>query len=185
MFLNQLIATTSTVTSTTSLQPLDLSWVIAAVISIAALISPIAVAAINNRHALKIRQLDIAHEEEKKKMDLDHEAIQRQFEVYYADKRTAFSELLKEAGKFSVRKQNINNYEALHSAVDNAILFCSSNTQEFLISFMEQIDTKIFGGGCNNYERTTYTSLIMALAHQLNQELESTKPVINYKQSKH
>ena len=118
-------------------------------------------------------------------MDLDHEAIQRQFEVYYADKRTAFSELLKEAGKFSVRKQNINNYEALHSAVDNAILFCSSNTQEFLISFMEQIDTKIFGGGCNNYERTTYTSLIMALAHQLNQELESTKPVINYKQSKH
>ena len=95
-----------------------------------------------------------------------------------SDKRTAFSELMKKAGKFSTRKQNLDDYEALHSAVDNAILFCNSDTQELLISFMERVDKEIFGGGCSDRERILYTSLITTLGRQLNQELESTKPVI-------
>lgn len=180
MFVTQLITThVFALTATPRFsQPLDLSWAITAVIGVVALLSPIAVAIINNYHAYKMRQLDIAHEEEKKKMELDHEAMQKQFEIYYADKRSAFSELLKEAGKFSTRKQSLDDYKALHSAVDNAILFCNPSTQQILISFIEQVDMEIFGGGCSEDERTLYTSLITKLSRQLNQELESTKPVI-------
>ena len=144
MFLAQLIAATTTASTaapTNFSHSLDLSWVIPVAISVTALVSPIFVSHINNQHAYKLRQLNIEHEEEEKKMKLNHEAMQRQFEVYYADKRTAFSELMKKAGKFSTRKQN-------------------------------------FGGGCSDRERILYTSLITTLGRQLNQELESTKPVI-------
>ena len=181
MFLAQLIAATTTASTaapTNFSHSLDLSWVIPVAISVTALVSPIFVSHINNQHAYKLRQLNIEHEEEEKKMKLNHEAMQRQFEVYYADKRTAFSELMKKAGKFSTRKQTLDDYEALHSAVDNAILFCNSDTQELLISFMERVDKEIFGGGCSDRERILYTSLITTLGRQLNQELESTKPVI-------
>lgn len=156
--------------------PIDLSWTITGIIGCAALFSPIAVALINNHHAYKMRKLDIAHEERKTQMALAHEAAQKQFEVYYADKRIAFSTLLKEAGNFSTHKQDLDDYSSLHSAVDNAILFCNSDTQKFLISFIERIDEEIFGGSYTDRERTVYTSLITALGHQLNKELASTKP---------
>ena len=156
--------------------PVDLSWAITGIIGCAALLSPIAVAVINNHHAYKMRKLDIAHEERKAQMALAHESVQKQFEVYYADKRIAFSALLKEAGNFSTHKQALDNYCSLHSAVDNAILFCNSDTQEFLISFLERIDKEILGGSYTDRERAVYTSLITALGHQLNKELASTKP---------
>lgn len=67
--------------------PLDLSWVITAVIAIAAFLSPVAVALINNHHAYKMKKLEFCHEENMKKLSLSHEAAQKQFEIYYTDKK--------------------------------------------------------------------------------------------------
>ena len=160
--------------------PLDLSWVITAVIAIAAFLSPVAVALINNHHAYKMKKLEFCHEENMKKLSLSHEAAQKQFEIYYADKKTAFSEVLRSAGNFTASKQSLERYQNVHSAVDTALLFCDSQNQKTLISFMDKIDNEVFGSGSSREERTMYSSLIASLGCELNKELTSTKQIVEH-----
>lgn len=111
-------------------------------------------------------------------MKLNHEAMQRQFEVYYADKRTAFSELMK---------------KLVNSQLENKTLMI---TKRFILPLIMQFSSAIqtpknslfllWNGlikkssvvDAADRERILYTSLITTLGRQLNQELESTKPVI-------
>ena len=37
--------------------------------------------------------------------------LKKQFEIYYADKKTAFSEVLRSAGNFTASKQSLERYQ--------------------------------------------------------------------------
>lgn len=173
-----LLATSSTANAASTLPPLDLSWVITATIAVAAFLSPIFVAIINNRHSRIMRQMDIMHQETIKKMESEAALIEKQFSIYYADKRAAFSDFLQAAGHFSSTTQSTSVYEALHSSADRALLFCNEYNRDFIIDFLKRVDEEFYGINASRTQRREYTSLITSIASSLNDELSATKPPI-------
>lgn len=158
---------------------LDLSWTITAVIAVAAFLSPIIVAFMNNRHAHIIRQLDIAHAETLKKMELESAFIEKQFTIYYSDKKMVFSNFLQAAGNFSMYKQSSSSYAELQSSLSQAMLFCTTETQHFLLSFQKYVDENVYGNNYTISDRLKYSQQLMEISQILNSELTSTKPMMN------
>lgn len=156
---------------------LDLSWVITAVIAIVAFLSPIVVAHINNRHTAKMKQMEFTHEEKLKQIEHSQQMAEKQFEIYYADKKAAFSDFCQAAGVFSMGKQSTRDYENLHSAINRALLFCDSKNQTALQNFLNYVNREAFGYGYTPPERETYSKYLMDIMLSLNAELESTKPI--------
>lgn len=144
---------------------LDVTWSITAIIAACSLISPILVAMINNRHHTKIRQMELSHDES-----------MRQFEIYYADKKTAFSNFLNAAGRFSSDKSDLELYGRLQSLLNKALLFANAENQKLLCDFLTFIDTEAFAQGHSSDLLSTYSNELNSLARSLNQELESSKP---------
>ena len=173
-----LLATASASNATNTLPPLDLSWAITATIAVVAFLSPIVVAIINNHHSRIMRQMDIAHQETIKKMESDTALIEKQFSIYYADKKAAFSDFLQASGQFSLTMQSTTAYEALHSSADKALLFCNGYNQELIIRFLERVDEEFFGKQTSREQRKAYTFCITYIASSLNTELLNTKPPI-------
>ena len=159
----------------------DLSWTITAVIAIAAFLSPIFVAIINNYHSRLMRKMDIVHEEKLKDIDAYLELAKKQFDTYYYDKKTAFSDFLSAAGKFSTNKQYSSSYAEVHSSLQCALVFCNHETQTLLIKFLEYIDTTAFGQSYVSSEREKYSAHLQEIALQLSKDLASTKPTTNCK----
>lgn len=158
---------------------LDITWTITAIIAVSSFLSPIAVAIINNRHQARLRKYELEHDRQIKQIDLNQQAIIHQADVYYADKKAVFMEFAKCAGAFSMDRSHTARYQALHSAIDNALLFCNSENQIMLIDFQILVDTELFGGSYTPDERADYSTRISKILMSLNKELESTKPVIN------
>lgn len=157
----------------------DLSWTITAVIAIAAFLSPIFVAIINNHHSRLMRKMDIKHEEKLKDIDAHLELSKKQFDVYYADKKNAFSNFLLNAGKFSASKQNPISYSEVHSSLHCALLFCNAETQILLTEFLKYVDSTAYGTPSSPSIREEYSSYLNGIALQLSKDLASTKPAIN------
>lgn len=144
---------------------LVITWSITAIITVCSLISPVIVAVINNRHHTEIR-----------KMELSHDESMRQFEIYYADKKTAFSNFLNAAGHFSSDKSDLKLYGQLQSLLNKALLFANAENQKLLCDFLTFIDTEAFAQGHSSDSLSTYSNKLNFLARSLNQELESSKP---------
>ena len=175
----------NTISTAPDLPSIDLSWSVTVAVIFASCFSSIAVAMINNHHARSMKKLELVHEEKQKQMELAISSSEKQLGIYYADKRTAFSDFLNAAGLFSMSKHSTKAYEQLHSSLDKALLFCNAETQQSLLNFIQYVDNDVFGVDGNKTVRQSYTSQLTKLAIQLNQELDSTKPVIDCKQSKH
>lgn len=156
----------------------DITWTITAIIAVSSFISPIIVAIINNRHHTKIRKLELSHDEQIRKFDLQQQASVRQCDIYYADKRQAFLDFLEAAGNFSVKRGSNSHYEILQSTIQRALLFCNSDNQHRLHDFLSYVDESVYGSTHTKTERTTYSNTLIEIAVHLNEELESTKPVI-------
>ena len=164
---------------------IEITWTITAIIAVSSFFSPIAVAIINNRHHAKMRKMELEHDRTMYQLKLQEESILRQSQIYYSDKKTAFSEFTGKAGLFSMGKQSRNDYENLLSSINNALLFCSHENQMLLCEFQNYVDTKCFGYGYSAPERSEYAKKLNNIALSLNKELESTKPVIDCKCGKH
>lgn len=72
------------------------------IIALAAIISPILVAVINNSHQSKI-----------KAQEFEYNNQVRQFEIYYNDKKTAFLEFIHAAGVFTSNRGDTEAYANL------------------------------------------------------------------------
>ena len=119
---------------------IDVTWTITAIIAVSSFLSPIAVAIINNLHQAKMRKIELDHDRQIKELNLKQQAIIRQADIYYADKKSAYSEVLRCAGTFASNKKSAEKYRALHSAIDTAFLFCSYGTRSYLDYFLELDD---------------------------------------------
>lgn len=163
---------------------IDITWTITAVIAVSSFLSPIAVAIINNKHQAKIRALELEHDERVRMIDLKQQTIIKQLDIYYADKKDAFSNFLNAAGLFAMGKQSRQDYERLQSTIQTAMLFCSPSNYALLSNFLEYVDN-IFGGGYTSSERNEYSKTLTSITTSLNEELSSTKPIIDSESSKH
>lgn len=161
----------------------DVTWTITAIIAVSSFLSPIFVAIINNRHHAKIRKMELEHDECVRWLDLQQSTIIKQFDIYYEDKKKAFSHFAHDAGLFSFAKQNHHEYQALQASAHTAMLFCNESNCHLLSDFLEYADN-IFGDGYSKNERDEYTKTFTSVITSLNKELASTKPVIQREQSK-
>lgn len=164
---------------------IDVTWTITAIIAVSSFLSPIAVAIINNLHQAKMRKMELDHDRQIKELNLKQQAIIRQTDICYADKKNACSEVLRCAGTFASNKKSTEKYKNLHSAIDTAFLFCSYGTRRYLDYFLEQIDQTFFGDGLSESERISYSNEVSALANALSNDLESTKPVVDSEDSEY
>lgn len=162
---------------------IDVTWTITAIIAVSSFLSPIAVAIINNLHQAQMRKMELNYNRQIKELDLKQQAITRQTGIYYFDKKTAFSDVLKYAGRFASQKYDLTSYNLLHSAIDVAMLFSSYETRSALNIFLDHVDHIYFGTGASEEERANYSDAVSFLASSLNLELESTKPVVDSESS--
>ena len=60
------------------------------------------------------------------------------------------------------------------------MLYCNKSNYDLLSDFLEYIDN-IFGSGYTKAERDDYTKTLTSVITSLNEELASTKPIIQRK----
>lgn len=137
------------------------------VIALAAVISPVIVANINNKHQFKMR-----------KLELDYELTKMQQETYYADKKSAFDALLQEIGQHFTRQSSANSWDKFRSTTNSAILFASDENKKLIIEFLNFAEE--MHAPFSLKEREMYLDKMTTLATSLNHELFNTyRPVIN------
>lgn len=162
----------------------DITWTITAIIAVSSFLSPIFVAVINNIHQANMRKKEIKHDEYMRELDLQQQSIMKQFDIYYADKRKAFSDFTIEAGNYVFQTTNSSRFNSVCAAVNTALLFCNRENQILLCDFLKTSNA-IFGSKLTPDERHNYNSALNKIALSLNNELESTKPVIQGERRKH
>lgn len=158
---------------------IEITWTITAIIAVSSFLSPIFVALINNRHHTCIRKMELEHDALLRKLDLQRQADIRQTDIYYSDKKQAFSEFAVAAGNFAKSRSNHLMYEALQASANRALLFCNPNNQKQLCNFLNYVDIEVVGQESGRVLACDYSKALTSVVLSLNQELESTKPVIN------
>ena len=156
---------------------INITWTITAIIAVSSFLSPIAVVIINNRHHARIRKMELEHDEYMRWLDLQQTTTVKQFDIYYADKKKSFADFANAAGQFSFAKEEEREYKMLQSSAHTAMLYCNKSNYDLLSDFLEYIDN-IFGSGYTKAERDDYTKTLTSVITSLNEELASTKPVI-------
>lgn len=140
----------------------NLTVTISVIIALVALVSPIAVAILNNRYQARLRKMELQHDLEVKQMDL-----------YYSEKKQAFYDLLKIAGVYRIDPDR-PNLERLQSAAYSAILFCNQENKAKLQSFVKLANEQ-FGQPISIDERMKYCEDLFSLSSALNDELIKLK----------
>lgn len=157
---------------------IDITWTITAVIAVSSFLSPIAVALINNHHNAKLRHMELLHDENIRWLDIQKETASHQFDVYYSDKKAAFSKIAISSGEFSLLCKSVDRYHALHSAIDEALLYCNPQNYYLLKNFQHYVTHEVFGKNLSSYDLDSYNETLASLLSSLNEELLSTQPVI-------
>ena len=142
--------------------------IVTAIIALAAIISPILVAVVNNSHQSKI-----------KAQEFEYNNQVRQFEIYYNDKKTAFLEFIHAAGIFTSNRGDTEAYANLLSALNKAVLFCSHENKTALHSFLDFADNESFNLDEDLETCRKYSEHLHGIADCLSLDLESTKPHTN------
>lgn len=151
----------------------DFTLTITSIIALVALLSPICVALINNAHHAKIR-----------KIELQNQLEQKQFEIYYADKVKAFTNLTSHAGKLVTEVNSGQSYTDIFTHFHNALLLCNIENQLLITDFVTFVNTQLMSGQkpTKDWEKE-YLSKLSALSISLNSELCTTAQNIKDSQS--
>lgn len=150
----------------------NFSLSITAIIALMALFSPICVAVINNIHHTKIR-----------KIELQNQAEQKQFEIYYADKVKAFSKLTNATGKLITQVTLGQSYTDIFTDFHNALLLCNAENQSLITDFVSFVNTQLMSGQKPSQEwEKEYLSRLSTLSISLNNELCTTAQNIKHLQ---
>lgn len=157
---------------------INITWTITAIIAVSSFLSPIFVAIINNRHHSKMRKLELAHDEQLRKLDLQQQNTIHQFDIYYADKKKAFSDFLQAAGDYYASKHTLESYMKVQATAHSALLFCNGTTQAKLFDFLEYVDT-VADEATDSSKRRQYSATLSMFAVAMSEDLELAKPCIN------
>lgn len=155
-----------------------MTWDTSSVLALATVISSVLIAAINSRSQRKIHEKDIQHEDYSHWLDLQEKLFIDQRNIYYSDKKKAFSDFVNAAAVFIVEPATRRPYENVQTALRTAMLFCSRENYDLLYLFSLDID-EIFCSNVPGTFRKKYNQKLSDIAKSLNLELESTKPVVS------
>lgn len=148
---------------------MDFTITLTVIIAVIAFVSPIFVAIINNVHHSKIR-----------KMELQNQLEQKQFETYYFDKEKAYAQFSHDAGKFLSNAEYAKAYEKLYSSIYTVMLLCDQSTQSLLVDFMNHVNQILIGTSKTTQTwEEEYLKKLSALTTALNTELYSTAKIIS------
>lgn len=146
---------------------IKLSYIITSVIALIALISPIIVSIINNKYQVKIKQIELKNNVQKKIL-----------ETYYSDKSVAFHSFLINAGKYCSNYWNQEYHALMLSSLECVLLFCENkDTTRLLIEFSFFINKKFSTLRNDNKDITDIlelTNKVSEISVALNKELINT-----------
>lgn len=142
----------------------DFTVTFTVIIALVAFIPPIFVAIFNNIHHTKIR-----------KLELEKQMEQRQFDVYYSDKVKAFTNLTNSGGTLITEIGNGNSYRDIYIHFHNALLLCNQENQSLIIQLIEFVNKQLMSAEKPSHEwELEYLSKLSALTVSLNNELCTT-----------
>lgn len=121
---------------------LNITWTITAIIAVNSFLAPIFVALTNNKHHSQIRKLELEHDANLRQIDLQQQANIHQVEIYYSDKKQAFSEFIVAAGNFSKSRSNSHMYEALQLLQIKRFYFATLITKNNFVIFSTMLIPK-------------------------------------------
>ena len=138
---------------------INLTVTISVIVALAALISPIIVACINNWHHTKIRRLELEHDMSMKKLS-----------IFYEDKKNAFSNFLLNAGKVCTDEES--NVEELdfYAYAQLASLFASTENRQRISRFTSEI-MQYLNTGIPPERYDYFLKAVSDIADALNNEL--------------
>jgi hypothetical protein len=140
-----------------------ISIILSISVAIAAIISPILVAIINNIHNTHIRKLELAYSLKEKSLA-----------TYYADKYSAYHKLLTEIGNFFSHNNNFSAYGLFTSALNTAFLMSNESSKKALSDFSNFVDNEILGASLSINVRQKFQTEFLKLSAILRADLEST-----------
>ena len=150
-----------------------LTYAITTAVAVMALISPVIVAVINNRHQLKLR-----------KAELESDKLFDQANRIYSDKKVAYSNLISCASDFSVRLNGYVSYEKLISAINDANLYASDRVASQLDFFLDTVNES-FHEHSSDYNSlpqesiNEFSSELFDLTKECRRDLAASKPEIS------
>ena len=137
----------------------DFSITVTAILAVCAIVSPILVAIINNRHQLKMRQLEINHEETVKRNEYIFDQVS-----------LAFAEYLSTLEKCRKRITN-ENKEEYGKAFGKALMYVATSTH----NAMKDIDESIRVGFHNDLETIISPEKVIEISMLLRHDLDHYK----------
>ena len=142
-------------------------------LGLAAIISPMAVARINNRHDEKMRLKEFAHVETLKKMEYEHSLSEKRFSFSFQNKMDAFSDLVDAYILYLDSDKDETLFTKLSLAAAKASMYCSlddarSNVLSALYASHSECD-------CEHVNQliARIDSLICALQLELSSEIHT------------
>lgn len=146
-------------------------------VAIAAFISPVAVALINNRHSRKLRSAELKHAECMKRIECHYLLDKEQLSLSFQNKNDAFTELVRLSGEFYNDNDNTELLSKLYSAIYKASMYCSSHeSQNSITGFVYHVNTR-FHSSADSDTLETFKYSMEQLTHAL--RLELSKSIIS------
>jgi len=126
-------------TTANSSPNLDLSISIAVIIALTALISPIIVALINNKHQYKMKKMEYEENEKAKLLEIQSEFKRHQWDTYYSKATVVYEELAKNVGMFLGDTSYIEPYSKSIASINQALVYADNDLQGDLRLLMADI----------------------------------------------
>lgn len=142
---------------------IDLTVSISVIVALCAIISPMLVAIINNRHALKVKEIE-----------LSYSLKEKQLTTLYQDKFTAYEKLINEIGTFIAHNKNSDCFGSLSTAIQNAYIVANTDCTYKIQSFAKYISDDAFGADWSRELIQELQSEFFNLTSFLKLDLETT-----------
>jgi hypothetical protein len=111
---------------------MDLSISIAVIIALTALISPIIVAILNNKHQYKMKKMEYEAIAKSKDIDMQFELKSHQWDTYYTKATIVYEELAKNVGTYLGDTSYIEPYSKSLASINQARVYADNELQVLL-----------------------------------------------------
>ena len=144
-------------------------------VAIAAFVSPVIVALINNRHARKIREAELKHDEKMKQNECEHSLSLERLNATFSSKGQIFLELIDRLSDFYKTPLSDKCRFDLISSMYKAALYCEdTRIQNNVFSLISDVKSGFSGESDDSLNR--FQVSMETLVYALHFELSGSKP---------
>ena len=116
----------------------NVSTIISVGLAIAAILSPILVAILNNAHQIKMRKIELLHDETLRKIEGKQKLVEKHIEFVMQGKKQAFDEFIETAGACYNDISDKKLFTALYASAYKAASQCScEESRRTIVDFVE------------------------------------------------